>query len=92
MGDIWRHCGYGSRAPDPGAFIRCVDGRDPMIHEFCCHGIYGICLEVHPTGHIEIPAEYIGGFVTEYLSANGRRKSIFGEFFYQRHRSIHRTF
>ena len=50
----------GSGAPDPGAFIQCVDGREPIIQELWCQGIDRICCEVHPTSHINIPAGNIG--------------------------------
>ena len=76
MGDIWRPYDYGGGDPDPGAFIQCVDGREPMIHELWCHGIDGLCRKVHPTLRIEIPSRNIGEFVTKYLSDNRQRNRI----------------
>ena len=53
MGAIQKPSDSGSRAPYPGAFILCVDGRDPMIHELWCHRIYGLCCEVRPTARTD---------------------------------------
>ena len=43
MSDIRRPSYYGSGAPDPGAFIQCVNIREPTIYELWCHGIDGLC-------------------------------------------------
>ena len=72
MGDTRRPFDYGSRDPDPGTFIQCVDGRETMIQELWCPRIDGICHEVHPTACIDIPTVTIRELVTKYLSANGK--------------------
>ena len=79
MVDIHRPSDSGSRDPDTGAFIQCVDGRDPMIHKLWCHRTDRLCCEVHPTAHIETPAGTTEFFFTEYLSANRRINRIIGE-------------
>ena len=56
MGDIRQHSDSGSRALDTGAFIQCVNDRDPMIHELWCHRIDRLCREVHLSARIDIPA------------------------------------
>ena len=65
MGDICKPSNSGIRDLDTVAFIRCVDVREPQIHEFWCHGIYGICREVHPYARIYITDGTVGEFVTE---------------------------
>ena len=79
MVDISRPSDYGSGAPEPGYFIQCIDGIEPMIQKSWCHRIGGICHEVHLTAHIEIPDGSFGEFVTKYLSVNGRLNQIIGE-------------
>ena len=78
MGDIRQLSDSGSRDPYPSAFIQCVDGIDPMIHELWCHGIDGLCCEVHPTARIDISVGNTGELVTEYLISNGRSNHIIG--------------
>ena len=56
MGDIRRPYDYGSGDWYPGAFIQCIDGKEPMINKLWFHGIGFIYHEVQPTAHIEIPA------------------------------------
>ena len=79
MGDIRRNYDSGSGDPDPGAFLQCVNGREPMVHKFWCHRVDRLCREVFPTARIDIPAGTIIEFVTEYLSADGRCNRIIGE-------------
>ena len=79
MGGIRQPYNYSSRYPDPGAFIQCVDGRDPMIHELWGHENDSICRKVQPTACIEIPAGTVGEFITEYLSENRLQNQIIGE-------------
>ena len=88
MGDIYLTSDSGSGAPYLGAFIQCVDSREPMIHELWCHGIDGICRKFRLTAPIEILYGTVGEFVTEYLSENGRRNRIIGE----QQRPIYQTF
>ena len=37
---------------DPVAFIQCVDGREPQIHEVWSLGLDGIIIEVHPKAQV----------------------------------------
>ena len=65
--------------PETGAFIQCINGREPQIHVLWCHGIDRICHKVLPYQRIEIPDGTVGEFVTDYISKNGRRNQIIGE-------------
>ena len=80
MGNIHRPSNYGGRGPETGAFIQCINGLDPQIHKLLCWDINRICLEVHPTACVMIPTGINREFVTEYLSENGWRYQIIGEF------------
>ena len=79
MGNICRTSKYGSRVSETGAFIQCVNGREPQIHELWCHGIYGIFCKVHPYARIEILDGTVGEFSTDYISENGRRNKVIGK-------------
>ena len=49
MGDIFIPSDYGNKALYPIIFIQCVNGRDPMAHEFWSHGLDGLSNDVHLT-------------------------------------------
>ena len=69
----------GCRSTDGTAFIQCVDGREPQIHNFWYLDLDGIIHEDHPTAHVEVPAGTVGYFVTDSLAENGRRIVIIGK-------------
>ena len=79
MGYIHSTSKFGSGGSDNGAFIQCVNGIEPQIHELWCWDIDRICREVHPTACVEITSVTVGEFVTEYIRENGRRNQIIGE-------------
>ena len=79
MGDICRTSNSGSRGPDNGAFIQCVNHQEPQIHKLWCWDIGRICREVHPTVRVDILAETVKEFVTKYSSKNGGRNQIIGK-------------
>ena len=76
MGDIRQPSDSGGGDTYPSSFIQCNVGKDPNIHELWCHRVDGICFKVQPTAGIDIPAETIRQFVTEYLSDNGWHNRI----------------
>ena len=49
VGAIRHRSDYGSGDKDVPKFIRCVDGREPHIHDVCTFSEDGITPEVHPT-------------------------------------------
>ena len=78
MGYIHRPSKSGSGVSDTGAFIQCVNGREPQNHEFLCWDIDEMFHEVHLIAHVEILAGTFREFLTYYLSENGRRHQIIG--------------
>ena len=76
MGSIYRPSNPGSGGTEDTKFIRCVDGREPQIHELWCLGLDNMTREVHPTAQVEVIAETVGEFMTNYLADKGRRISI----------------
>ena len=70
MGSIRQTSNPGSRSTEDTAFVQCVDGREPQIHELWCLGLDNITCEVHPTSRVEFPAGTVGEFVTNYLAEN----------------------
>ena len=81
MGDICKLSSSGIRDPYSSAFIKCVDGRDPMIQKLWFHGIGGLYHEVYPAASIEILSRTTGDFVIKYRSDNWRRNQIIGEIY-----------
>ena len=81
MGNIRRPYNYGSGGSETSSFIQCVNGREPQIYKLWCQGIDKICGEVHPYARIELPDGTVWGFVTDYISENGRRNQIIGGLF-----------
>ena len=79
MGSIRRPSNTDIRVTKDTAFIQCVDGKDPHIHEVWILGLDEIICEVHPTVQVEVPAVTVREFVTNYLAENGRRIQIIGQ-------------
>ena len=71
MGDVQKTYNSGGGATDTNVFFKSVNGREPMINEFWCHGIDRLYHKVHHTARIDILSGTIIEFVTEYLSATG---------------------
>ena len=55
IGDIMLPSTSVSGDPDPIFFIQCVNGREPIAHELWCHGLEGLCREVHTEALVETP-------------------------------------
>ena len=55
----------GSRDTEGPEFIRCVDGREPQIHEVWDFGFDGITQEVLPTAQVDIGAGFMGDFSSD---------------------------
>ena len=58
-------------------FIRCVDGREPKVHEVWILGEDGVTPKVHPTAWVDIWTGIFGEFSTHYLTENRCRTPIF---------------
>ena len=81
MGSICRPSDLtGSRDPDPRVFIKCVNCKDPMANELWYHGLYGLSSDSHPTAQVEITPANDGEFITDYLTTDGRRIRIIGQY------------
>ena len=63
----------GSAGDEATAFIQCINGPVPQIHELWCLGLERIICEVHATLRVEVTVETVGEFVTNYLAKNGCR-------------------
>ena len=59
-------------------FIRCVDGREPQIHELWFFAEDGITREVHPFARIDFGGFSEDCFHTAYATEIGRRVFIYG--------------
>ena len=44
-------------------FIRCVDGREPQIHEVSTFSENDVTRELHPTARVDVGAKFVGEFV-----------------------------
>ena len=55
----------GSRGTKVPEFIRCVDGREPQMHEVWYLGFNGITREVHPTAQVDVGAGVVGEFTPD---------------------------
>ena len=51
-------------------FIRCVDVREPQIHEVWAFGDKGVTREVHLTARVDVSAGFVGEFASEFLTDN----------------------
>ena len=76
MGPICWSFYSGNRGTEGVEFIRYIDGRDPQMHKIWCLGSNGITCEVHLTAQIDVIAETVRQFATQYFAENGRRISI----------------
>ena len=79
MGSIHRPSDSGSRITESTAFIQCVDGREPQIHELGCLGLVNISRKFHPTARVYFLDVTVREFLTGYLSENGHRTHIIGK-------------
>ena len=79
MVSIDRPSDTGSRSTDVTAFIQCIDGQKPQIHELWRLDLDNISCGVHPTAQVEVTTGTVGKFVTDYLSENGLRTQIIGK-------------
>ena len=62
-------------------FIRCIDVREPQIHEIWCPGPYVVTREFHLTARIDVGAETVKQFSTQQFFENGRRILVMGKNF-----------
>ena len=80
MGSIRRPSGYGSGGTKDIKFIQYVDGRETQIHELWCLVLENITRKVYLAEQVEVGSETMGEFRTNYLTKNGRRILIIGNF------------
>ena len=87
----------GSGDAEGPKFIRCVDGREPQIHEVWAFVDDGVTREVHPNVRVDFYAGVVGEFLSDYLTESGcripiiRRISINGSVEYLGVPGFHRT-
>ena len=77
VGVIFRPSDSGCRDDDRPQFIRCVDGRQPKIHEVWIFGEDGVPPEVHPYARVDVGAFVGDYFATDYLTPTWRRVPMF---------------
>ena len=70
---ICRPTDSGIKGIEDTAFIQCINGQEPQIHELWCLGLDVIYQEVHPTALVDVPAGTVRDFVTDCLAENRRR-------------------
>ena len=80
MGTILRPLDFGSMGTETTALIQCINGRELQINNLWCPGLDVIFLGVHHTARVEVQAETVLEFVTNYLDKNGRQIKIIGKF------------
>ena len=80
MGSIRKPSNPGSGSTEDTAFIQCVDGKEPHIHELWCLSLDKITREVHPTAQVEDIYGTAGEFVTDYFAKNVPEYSSSGNF------------
>ena len=73
MGSIGRPLNPGSGSTEDTAFMKCVDGWEPQIHELWCLGLDYITPKFHPTALVEVVSGIMGDFTADYLAENRRR-------------------
>ena len=71
----------GSRDTKCVDFSRCVEGREHQIHKIWCLSSNGVTREVHLTAQIDVSADTVGHFLTQYLYENGRRIPVIIQIF-----------
>ena len=54
-----------------------MDGRKTQVHEVWTFSEDGVTPEVYPTARVEVGAGSVGGFATNYLTADGRMIPMF---------------
>ena len=59
-------------------FIRCVDGRQPKVHEVWIFGEDGVTPEVHLTARVDVKTFVGNYFATYYITPTWRRVPMFG--------------
>ena len=79
MGKICRSSEYGSGGTDTTAFIQCVDGQEPQIHELWYLGLDGISHKFHHTARVKVTSGTVGDFGTNYFPKYGRWIQIIGQ-------------
>ena len=79
MVSIRRPLNPGIRSTKDTAFIQCVYGREPHIHEFWSLILDGIILKFHPKACVEVISRTVGEFVTNLLEENRIIIQIIGE-------------
>ena len=77
VGAIIQPSNSGSKENDRLEFIRCVGGWQPKIHEVWTFIEDRITPEVHPFAWVDVSAFVGDCFMTDYLTENGRRVTIF---------------
>ena len=60
VGSIHRRSDYGGGNEDGPEFIRCVDRREPQIHEVWTFGEDGVMREVLPTAQVDVGTGFVG--------------------------------
>ena len=72
--------GTGIGAPYPRVFFQCFNGWEPMSNKLWSHGLDSIYHDVHPKARVEIPTGNDGELFIDYLTTNGRRIRIIGQY------------
>ena len=79
MGIICGTSDSGSGVAEGTAFIQCINGQEPQIHELWCLGLEVISRKFYPMEHLDVTTGTVGSFLTEYLAKNGRIIEITGQ-------------
>ena len=79
MGTINMPSDSGSGGTESTAFIQCIDGREPQIHELWYLGLDRISHKINPAAHVDVTAGIVGEFVTYYLAENRCQIDIIGK-------------
>ena len=78
VASMCRLANYGSGGKYGLEFIRCVDRRQPKIHEVWTYGEDGVTPKVHPTARVDVSALVRECFATNYLNPTCCRIPMFG--------------
>ena len=78
VGSIGRPSDSGSGGAEGPEFVRCVDVREPQIHEVWAFGFDGVTHEVHPKEQVDVGTGFVGDFLSCCLTESGRRIPILG--------------
>ena len=71
----------GNRGEDIIMFVRCVDVREPQIHELWIFCEDGITREVHPLARVDVGDFSRDCFQTYYMTEKSRRVTNFGRMY-----------